>query len=247
MTATLPRHYPNSRALCDAVHAATGGTAIVSFSGGKDAIASVLQLRECGFTDFRMYYLYIVPGLEFIERGLRYYEDAFKVEIVRLPHQSLSRMLRNLVYQPPERAALVEQIAWPKFDYADIYAHVRKRWNMPEGWIALGTRTADSPFRLANVKRYGSLNPNRGTFLPIFDWRLEDVRSAIVRHGLKLPAEYRLFGRSFDGLDYRFLAPIKQYFPRDYERILSYFPLAHLDIFRRGFDGKTEVTGKHRA
>ncbi len=229
----VERHYPDSKALCRTVHDLTGGQAILSFSCGKDALAAWLQLRDMGFTRIVPYFLYLVPGLEFIERGVQYYEEAFQTPIIRLPHPSLPRMLRNFTFQPPEAAARIEQVSWPSLDYTHIEAHVRKLAGLPDGYVAVGTRTADSPVRLANVRRYGSLNPNRKTFLPVFDWRIADVRDAITRAGLKLTVEYRMFGRSFDGVDYRFLAPIKQHFPRDYERILNWFPLAHLELDRR--------------
>jgi hypothetical protein len=45
--------------------------------------------------------------------------------------------------------------------------------------------------------------------------------------------EYEWFGRSFDGIDWRFLAPIKQHAPDDYARILDWFPLADLEVFCR--------------
>lgn len=50
----------------------------------------------------------------------------------------------------------------------------------------------------------------------------------------QLPVDYKLFGRTFDGIDYRFLKPIKENFPRDYEKIITWFPLAELELFRRG-------------
>lgn len=49
----------------------------------------------------------------------------------------------------------------------------------------------------------------------------------------------RRVGRSFDGIDYRFLKPIRDHMPADYERILEWFLLADLDIARRQFAGVT--------
>ena len=49
---------------------------------------------------------------------------------------------------------------------------------------------------------------------------------AIRGAGIELPPEYAWFGRSFDGLDRRFLGPIQQHAARDYARILEWFPLA---------------------
>jgi hypothetical protein len=41
-----------------------------------------------------------------------------------------------------------------------------------------------------------------------------------------------MFGRSFDGLDLRFLVPLKKHRPKDYAKVLEWFPLADLEVFR---------------
>jgi hypothetical protein len=48
-----------------------------------------------------------------------------------------------------------------------------------------------------------------------------------------------MFGRSFDGIDYRFLEPISRLYPEDYQRILQDFPLADLELFRRRMQDAT--------
>ena len=50
--------------------------------------------------------------------------------------------------------------------------------------------------------------------------------------GIKLPIDYQHFGRSFDGIDYRFLHLIKEHFPTDYQKIIDLFPLAELEILK---------------
>ena len=42
-------------------------------------------------------------------------------------------------------------------------------------------------------------------------------------------------GQATDGLDYRFLRPIKENSPKDYKRILEWFPLAELELHRMRF------------
>ena len=60
----------------------------------------------------------------------------------------------------------------------------------------------------------------------------DDDRREIRAAGLKLSPEYRLFGRSFDGLDYRFLRPIRDHYPADYDRIREFFPLVEAELHR---------------
>jgi len=142
-------------------------------------------------------------------------------------------MIINMTFQAPENCAAIEKANLAHLKYDELERHVRTVANAPDAFVALGTRTADSPVRLANMRQHGALNPRRRSFWAIFDWKIADVADCLRREGLKLPVDYKLFGRSFDGVDYRFLAPIKEHFPRDYAKILEWFPLADLELFRR--------------
>lgn len=197
-------------------------------------MAAWLQIRRY-WTNIVPFYLYLVPGLQFVEDGLKYYEDQFKTEILRVPHPSLARMLRNLVFQSPERASFIERVNIPKLNYEQVEDHLRAKANIPNAWVAVGTRSADSPGRYTAMKRFGQLNPKRRSFFSVFDWKIADVEREIRAANLKLPVDYQLFGRSFDGIDYRFLKPIKDCFPADYKRILDWYPLAELEILRREY------------
>lgn len=226
------RHHESSDALCRYV-LGLSDTVLLSFSCGKDAIASWIQLRRHGFRVVP-FYLYLVPDLAFVEKSILYYEDFFETKIHRLPHPSLYRMLHERVFQPPERWQIIEDLSLPVWEYGEVEDQVREDCGLPADVLtAKGVRTADSPDRLASVRRHGSLTPNKRSFLPVYDWRIADVKSAIIEAGVRLPIDYRLFGRTFDGVDYRFLEPISRHFPDDYERILEWFPLARLEILRR--------------
>jgi hypothetical protein len=54
-------------------------------------------------------YKYLVPGLEFVEESLAYYERFFGTKIVQVPHPSMFRWLRNFTLQPPHHIALLQQ------------------------------------------------------------------------------------------------------------------------------------------
>ena len=210
-------------------------TILLAFSCGKDSIAAWLALRP-HFTRIVPYYMYLVPGLEFVERSLRYYEAFFGCHIARIPHRSLYRMLVNLVFQAPENCRIVEACEFRTPEYDDLIDLLREDCKLsPDVYVAHGVRAADSPIRRGAVTKYGAVNHHRKTFWPIWDWRKADVIRAINQSGVKLPIDYRWLGRSFDGLDYRFLAPIKEHAPKDYARILEFFPLAEVEIMRRQY------------
>jgi 3'-phosphoadenosine 5'-phosphosulfate sulfotransferase (PAPS reductase)/FAD synthetase len=204
---------------------------ILSFSAGKDSIALWLYLRER--FEIIPYYMYYVPGLEFIERSLEYYENLFGVHIIRMPHPSIYRMLNNLVFQPPERVAQLERAQLPEVQMDDITDFIKLDWKLPQfTWTATGVRAADSPNRRATINKYGPTNIKRQQCLPIWDWNKDQIIEIMRRHGVKLPMDYKIFGRSFDGIDLRFLHPIRQHLPHDYAKILEWFPLADLELFR---------------
>ena len=98
--------YTTSAELCEQM-ARECDTAILAFSCGKDSIAAWLQMRKY-FKHIVPYYCYIVPGLEFVEKSLSYYEDFFGCHIYRLPHRSLYRFLRGMVFQSPPHVTKIE-------------------------------------------------------------------------------------------------------------------------------------------
>lgn len=227
--------FADSDALCRYVAEHNDGACVLSFSCGKDSIAGWIQLRRF-FPRIVPVYLYLVPGLEFVERSIRYYEDFFETHIVRLPHPSLYRLLTNLTFQAPENITTIEdaRYSWlQQFDYDDSFAVTKAISGLPDDThSAIGVRASDSLNRWASIKKYGALNEKRHTFYPIYDWSKDRLIAEIADAGVKLPVDYRWFGRSFDGIDYRFLRPIKENAPKDYARILEWFPLADLELAR---------------
>jgi len=206
-------------------------TVMLSFSGGKDSIGAWLALAP----HFRVipYYLYLVPDLSFVNKSLKYYEGFFGQKIIQLPHPSCCRLLRNMVFQPPENCLAIENSGMPQPDYDDQMKLAAKMAGLKNPWVATGLRAADSPLRRIAITKRGAINHNQRKFYPVWDWNKERLLTELKKSGVKLPIDYKLFGRSFDGLDYRFLKPIKDNLPEDYKKILELFPLAELEIYRR--------------
>src|SRR5580692_3371618 len=90
---------------CSQQIAAETQDCILSFSCGKDSIGAWLVIRN-HFRVISPYYCYLVPGLEFDAEAVGYYERFFGAKITQVPHPSLYRLLRNCVFQPPERCGL---------------------------------------------------------------------------------------------------------------------------------------------
>ncbi len=228
------RHFGNSAELRRYVRETFGPEVLLGFSRGKDAIAAWIAM-DSQWDRIVPVYHYLIPGLEFEEESLTYFEKAFGSKIIRLPAPATYRMLRNLTFQAPENCSIVEGFNLPTYAYSDLWDHVRQLANAAGAIAATGTRAAESAVRRMCVRKHGALNPTKREFWAIYDWKMDDVVAAITKRGLKLPVEYRYFGRSFDGIDYRFMAPMKKHFPRDYARILEFFPLLELDLKRREY------------
>lgn len=206
-----------------------GAKTILSFSTGKDSIGAWLAIRD-HFEEVVPYYLYLVPGLEFVEESLAYYEGLFGRKIIRLPHPSLYRLLNNFVYQPPGRIPVIRAAKLPMFDYGLIRKTVAGMAGLADDVLAAsGVRAADSPMRRVSFMTHGSISA--GQYYPVWDWRKDRLLSEIEQAGIKLPIDYRLFGRTFDGIDLRFMLPIKKHLPKDYERVIEWFPLVDMAVW----------------
>lgn len=208
-----------------------GKEVLISFSCGKDSIAAWLACREQ--FDCRAYYMYLVPGLEFVEDNLAYYERFFGQRIIRMPHPSLYRWLGTLAFQAPDRLCVIERAGLPRPTYDDVSDAVSgdlgKDYRL---WTASGVRQADSPIRRMHFKKKGPFSEKRKIFYPVWDWLKEDMLTCFLESGVKLPRDYDLFGRSFDGLDFQYVSKIKRAHPRDYARILEWFPFVDMEIYR---------------
>lgn len=231
MPITIDGITPSERIRADI--AAEGKPVLLGFSRGKDSLAAWLAMREAGI-DVVPYHLYLVPGLAFVEESREFYEDFFGTEIINLPHPSLYRWLNSFLFQPPERCAIIEAAQMPEPAYEELAAALREDLDLPDSWNADGVRAADSPNRRMAMVTHGPLREHLRKVSIVWDWRVADVRATLARHNCPLPPEYEWFGRSFDGLDFRFLDPIRRHAPDDYQRILDWFPLADLEVFRRG-------------
>lgn len=210
-----------------------GRPVLLSFSRGKDSLAAWLALRDAG-VQVIPYHLYLVPRLRFVDESLAYFAEWFGCgPILNLPHPSLYRWLNGMVFQAPERCPIIEAADLPAFTYAELNDLVRQHFNLPaDTFVCDGVRAADSPNRRMALKAHGPTNTNLRTHHIVWDWRKAHVMGAIKSAGVKLPPDYEWFNRSFDGLDLRFLQPLRDHAPDDYQRILTWFPLAELELHR---------------
>lgn len=214
--------------------AAEGLPVLLAFSRGKDSIAAWLALEEAG-CQVIPYHMYLIPDLGFVRESLGYFERFFGQKIVNVPHPSLYRWLRNGTFQPPERMATIEAADFGAVTFEDVIGFIREDYDLsPDTWIADGVRAADSPVRRMAFATHGVMKPGSRKVSVVWDWRKAHVLEAMAAEKVEMPPEYEWFGRSFDGVDARFLAPLREHRPEDYQLVLNWLPLADLGLFRAG-------------
>jgi len=209
--------------------------ALCSFSMGKDSIATYLELRD-HIENVVPVYLYGIPDLEFVEDNLLYYEQKMGRHIIRLPQPKFYAMLNDLQYQPPDEARHEVIRGWQLDNHTHEDCRVAacevEGLDPDTTYMGIGLKYADSIQRRTSLARNGLITYSLRKFYPIAEYSKQDVLDKISKSGWKLPSDYRYFKDSFDGLQIRYLGPIKKNFPRDYQKILEWFPLAECEVLR---------------
>lgn len=232
-----PVKHPSSEEACKILREKIGPRILLAFSNGKDSVGAWLQLSRY-FDEVCPYYLEAVPGLPFIEKGLRYYEGWFKRPILRIPSDQFWNLLvldafQHLAGIRASAKKVVLQVDDP-YDL-DVMAALHYGLDPDNFWIADGMRAQESLGRALMMKKRGPMievasGGRRGKrFHCVYDWSDTKLYNELKAVGLKLPCDYRLFGRSFDSLQNRFTGPIRARLPKSFAVIEKWFPLIRLE------------------
>ena len=222
------------------------GIGLLSFSRGKDSIAAYLGMRPY-YKELHLLYYSLIPGLECIEENLQYFERKWGVRIHRLPHPKFWEMQQRLVYQSPTKADAIVGTELPRYDYEGLQLMMKRDLAIPRQTLCgTGVRWGDNVQRCNSIKTNGVVSPKRYSMHCVWDWSMDDIRSSFAKDDIKLPFDYKLFGNSLDGIDYRYMVKLRDYYPRDYQTALDYFPLieAELHRYEKRLGYRTTVKGK---
>jgi len=182
---------------------------LVGFSGGKDSVVT-LDLCMKYFKNVVPYFMYLVKGLEFQEKTIRYYENKYDVEMLRVPHFMLSDFLRYGSFRMPD-------LDVPIIKTVDLYNYMRNETGIY--WICAGERISDSIVRRAMIKNSGTIDSKRGRIYPVAQWNKSNIMSYLKINKLPLSLENKTLGFSFRSLMGEDMIKIKECFPDDFEKI----------------------------
>lgn len=195
---------------------------LVGFSGGKDSIVT-LDLCMRYFDRVVPFFMYLVPGLDFQEKTLQWYEKYYGVDISRIPHFEVSNFMRYGTFRNFDFSV-------PAISITDEYNWMRLQTGIT--WIAAGERISDSIIRRAMIKNSGSIDKERARFYPLAYWKKKEVLGYIKKRRLKLPNDSKGLGFSFKSLDGKELAFVKKNYPEDYIKIEAMYPYCGVAVER---------------
>ena len=203
---------------------AVSDSVIVSFSGGKESVV-VLDMCMRHFEHVAAFHMYQFPHLSFTDEQIDWYESRYPgLDIIDLPHPNLSSNMHYGAYRPYNPDV-------PLIGFNDVCNYVR--WATGIHWIAAGERISDSLVRRAMIKHSGTVDTVRGRFYPVANWNKADITRYIKVHKLRIGRDSRAMGYSFPGLEQEAMTGLKRHFPKDYERVASWFPAIEAAVFRQ--------------
>lgn len=150
----------------------------VGVSGGKDSLVC-LDLAKKHFKKVAGYFFYLVPGLEFKERYLRYLERRYEIEILRLPDPQLADAFADGQFRwPTDRS-----IGAPKLKLKDAMAYAGLATGCQ--WTCKGDRRDDSRIRWRYLTHIQGIDHKNRIAYPLAFWTASQVENHLKT--LRLP------------------------------------------------------------
>ena len=168
---------------------ATTSSVLVSYSGGKDAVV-VMDLACKTFDHVEGFFMYFVPGIEFLEAKMEEATARWGVRIHQVLHPAAIFSLKYGVYCDP---APQNEYELPDITIWNVYASFIKETGIKV--VLTGMKKSDSNSR----RRFMAWNEaNRQVIHPIASWKKRDVLQYLQLRGIELPASS---GNATTGLD----------------------------------------------
>jgi phosphoadenosine phosphosulfate reductase len=200
---------------------------LVAYSGGKDSLV-VMDLCMKTFKNVVPFFMYFVPGLECVEKQLRYCKERWGKDVLMYPHWLLYRCMKNGIYCDEH----FSKDEMPEPSLLDIYSWVRAETGI--SFLATGAKKSDSIWRRRCY--FSSTAHWDWAFYPCQEWNKFDVMAYLEVNKIPMPDSS---GKSATGIDLSTpsLLWLHDKYPDDFKTLLNWFPFAEAVVQRRKFYG----------
>jgi hypothetical protein len=174
-----------------------------------------------------------VPGLKFVENNIQKYEKHFNIKIVRLPHPILYDYINHQDWQPLDRALDLNEFNLGATSFKmliEMYLLSTGQKNVKYDCNCM--KMADSLNRRLLLNSKPDIDHKTKIIYLTKYFTNSQCFDYLKTNGIPLTEDYRIFGRSWDGLSYHFTMGVKKYYPEDYALIKEYFPLIDAEVMR---------------
>ncbi|MCI2145835.1 MAG: phosphoadenosine phosphosulfate reductase family protein [Bacteroidales bacterium] len=198
-------------------------TAILFCSLGKDSLV-VLDLIAPKFRHVICVFMYFVPGLEHIEKYIRWAEGRYPNTVfVQVPHWSLTRIMRCGLYCVPNPKMRLLSLK-------DIDANMKLKYGIEYSFY--GMKKADSLNRRLMLDGYAANHYiNNGKAYPLAEWTQKDVLSYMRQHRLPQPVRYSRNASGGVGFNEDCYVWMREHYPQDLAKVLKAFPMSEKILY----------------
>jgi 3'-phosphoadenosine 5'-phosphosulfate sulfotransferase (PAPS reductase)/FAD synthetase len=198
------------------------------FSGGKDSIATVLYLIECGVPKEKITLFCSVTPMDppHFDEYIKYCVENLGIGIMTNDRKATEeKFLERLAkYGYPGRL-----LNWCNTLFkVETFKDQRKKIIANNGICVIGNRAEESARRSKMTSR--GIWDKMPFVFPIFDFTTDDVRSIMLRHNFMIHPVYRFDGRMSCMQCYNQgaggWASLRKNFPAEYQRALEYFKIS---------------------
>lgn len=193
---------------------------ILFYSGGKDSMILLDLLSKKGFK-VHLVFMYLVDGLEHIEKYIDWAEKKYKVPSLRIQHWMVSHYFRDNYFR------FHTETEAPLLKLGDIEEKAREHFGVE--WILNGSKQSDSMNRGLHLRTLflHSIEPKTKHCYALSSWKKADCLAYIKQNRLPTPVNYGM-GTKSSGVDLNadVLNWLKVHYPEDLKKILKVFPLA---------------------
>ncbi len=174
-------------------------------------------------------YLYYVKGLSYREDFIKYYEDKYGREIVRLPHPELALYKKNNVFGCGKAKDRENQ----EVSLSENDNILRRQYNV--SYIAYGYKKTDSLSRRGMIWHGDGIDERNKKIFPVADFSNKDIMYYVKKNKLLLPPEYKDGYRDINNFfEKRALTWLISRYPNDYEALKTEYPLIDSVLYKEG-------------